>query len=243
MICHFISTHKTLVGIFFKGKIRDVLCLGSYRGGREVVESLGCRPIKRQWDHWGHTLKGHWHPIPISIPVLLFSFQATPRWRALLHHAPHFVMFFPAAGSKATKPSNCGLRLWKSESNKTFLSLSWLSQAFYHSVRRITSTGAQQSLGSQGVLFRESTQEWIRVTAASLVLATSRVWGQTSLGNTVWCVFLLVSILLRSQSCVPEGRETLKPELFPWSSGTTEKLTQPTRVSVYPVGKNTLPFL
>lgn len=103
----------------------------SCRGGREVVESLGCRPIRRKWNHWGHILKGHWHPIPISIPVLLFSFQATPRWRALLYHAPHFVTFFPAAGSKATKSSNCGLRLWKSESNKTFLSLSWLSQAFY----------------------------------------------------------------------------------------------------------------
>lgn len=53
----------------------------------------------------------------------------------------------------------------------------------------------------------------MHVTAASLVLATSRVWGQPSLGNIVWCVFLLVSIFLRSQSCVPEGRETIKPEL------------------------------
>lgn len=175
----------------------------SCRGCWEVVESLGCRPIRRKWGHWGHILKGHWYPIPISILVLLFSFQATTRWRALIHHAPHFVTFFPAAGSQTTKPSNCGLRLWKSGSNKTFLSLSWLSRASYHSVRRMTSAGAQQTLGSRGVLFRESTQEWIRVTTASLVLASLRVWGQPSLGNTVWCAFLLVSVLLKESELCP----------------------------------------
>lgn len=42
---------------------------------------------------------------------------------------------------------------------------------------------------------------------------------------------------LRSQSCVPEGRETLKPELYPWSSGTAEKLTQPTESQFIQLGK------
>lgn len=176
--------------------------------------------VGRWWSHQdaslleGSEISGDIPSKGIGTPPLpLFSFLSKPlqgEGLCCTIHLTSWCSFLPQVQGQK-KPSNCGLKLWKSESGKTFLSLSWLSQVFYHSVRRMTSAGAQQSLGSRGVLFRESIQEWTCVTTASLVLATSRIWGQPSLGNTVWCVFLLVSVLLRSQSCVPEGRETLKP--------------------------------
>lgn len=207
--------------------------------GQEVVALLACRPIRRKWDHRGMPLKGMGSPSPSCLSVFFPSHYKVKGFDPPCTSLCNVPSYHRLKGSKAKqlwiKPLKTWVKWKRSSPEVDFLGC--FITVSEDDLWRSSESSWLSGYPVQRIHIRMGTCDHCFFCPCSW-LEDNPLWEML-----MWCVFLLVSVLLRSQNYVPEWRETLKPERFPWSSGTTEELTQPTQVSPYPVGKNKLHVL